>query len=171
VSIVHRVLARRGATAAAAAWRGRMREETRDTAAALVQRLTDLEGHWSVRLASVGDRVRRPFTAVLEQDELVSLVEPAVAELFTGQPVGAGGDLEAKAEAFVGLASGSGVEVPDWLEQLGAAADRAISAAEAGGAFPGGESDRGRLPEALPWLPLPWDSLQVALEGNRPSRG
>ena len=170
VNIVHRMLARRGATAAAAAWRGRMREETRDTAATLVQRLTDLEAHWSLRLASVADRVRRPFTAVLEQDELVALVESAVAELFTGKPAGAGADLEAKAEAFVGLASGSGVEVPDWLEQLGAAVDRAIGTAEAGGGLAGGEPDRGRLPEALPWLPLPWDSLQAALAGNRPGR-
>ncbi|MCE2727517.1 MAG: hypothetical protein LW698_12180 [Planctomycetaceae bacterium] len=66
VNMAHRVLARRGVAAASVAWRTRMRDETRDTAAALVQRLTDLETHWSVRLASVSDRVRRPFTAALE---------------------------------------------------------------------------------------------------------
>jgi hypothetical protein len=171
VNMAHRVLARRGATAAAAAWRTRMRDETRDTAAALVQRLADLETHWSVRLASVSDRVRRPFTAALEQDELESLVEPAVAELFTGRPVGAGAEFEAKAETFLGVASGSGVEVPDWLERLGAAVDRTLETAESRGFAPGAAGlDPGRLPEAVPWRPLAWDNLQAALAFARDGR-
>jgi hypothetical protein len=171
VNMAHRVLARRGVVAAAAAWRTRMREETRDTAAALVQRLTDLETHWSVRLASVSDRVRRPFTAALEQDELEALVEPAVAELFTGQPAGAGGELEAQAERFLGVASGSGVEVPDWLERLGTAVDRALEVAESRGPAHGAGLDRGRLPEAVPWKPLAWDRLQAALAFDKGGRG
>jgi hypothetical protein len=172
VNMAHRVLARRGVVAAAAAWRTRMRDETRDTAAALVQRLADLETHWSVRLASVSDRVRRPFTAALEQDELESIVEPAVAELFTGRPAGAGGEFEAKAETFLGVASGSGVEVPDWLERLGGAVDRALEAAESRGGAPGDVGfDRGRLPEAVPWRPLPWDRLQAALAFDKDGRG
>jgi hypothetical protein len=171
VNMAHRVLARRGVVAAAAAWRTRMRDETHDTAAALVQRLTDLETHWSVRLASVSDRVRRPFTAALEQDELEALVEPAVAELFTGQPAGAGGELEAKAEMFLGVASGSGVEVPDWLERLGSAVDRALEVAESRGPAPGVGLDRGRLPEAVPWKPLAWDRLQAALAFDKGGRG
>jgi hypothetical protein len=172
VNMAHRVLARRGVVAAAAAWRTRMRDETHDTAAALVQRLADLETHWSVRLASVSDRVRRPFTAALEQDELESIVEPAVAELFTGRPAGAGGEFEAKAETFLGVASGSGVEVPDWLERLGGAVDRALEAAESRGGAPGDVGfDRGRLPEAVPWRPLPWDRLQAALDFDKDGRG
>ena len=43
------------------------------------------------RLASVADRVRRPFTAALEQDELEALVPAAVAELVAGGPEGASG--------------------------------------------------------------------------------
>jgi hypothetical protein len=171
VNMAHRVLARRGVAAASVAWRTRMRDETRDTAAALVQRLTDLETHWSVRLASVSDRVRRPFTAALEQDELEALVEPAVAELFTGQPAGAGGELEAQAETFLGVASGSGVEVPDWLERLGAAVDRALEMAESRGPAHGVGLDRGRLPEAVPWKPLAWDRLQAALAFDKGGRG
>jgi hypothetical protein len=171
VNMAHRVLARRGALAAAAAWRTRMRDETRDTAAALVQRLTDLETHWSVRLASVSDRVRRPFTAALEQDELEALVEPAVAELFTGRPAGAGAELEAKAETFLGVASGSGVEVPDWLERLGSAVDRTLEVAESRGGAPAAAGfDRGRLPEAVPWRPQAWDNLQTALAFARDGR-
>ena len=171
VNMAHRVLARRGVVAAAAAWRTRMRDETHDTAAALVQRLTDLETHWSVRLASVSDRVRRPFTAALEQDELEALVEPAVAELFTGQPAGAGGELEAQAETFLGVASGSGVEVPDWLERLGSAVDRALEAAESRGPAHGVGLDRGRLPEAVPWKPVAWDRVKAALAFDKGGRG
>ena len=119
----------------------------------------------------MSDRVRRPFTAALEQDELEALVEPAVVELFTGQLAGAGGELEAKAETFLGVASGSGVEVPEWLERLGSAVDRALEVAESRGTAHGGGLERGRLPEAVPWKPLAWDRLQTALAFDKGGRG
>jgi hypothetical protein len=159
VNMAHRVLARRGVTAAAEAWRARMRDETRDTAAGLAERIAALESRFGVRLASVGDRVRRPFTTALEQDGLESLVEPAVAELFTGAAADAGARLEAVAESFLGVAGGSGVEVPAWLERLSAAVDREIDRAAAGG----GRRVAGRLPDALRWAPLPWDDLRASL--------
>ena len=164
VNMAHRVLARRSAVEAAEAWRARMREETSTTAESLVERLTRLETHWGVRLASVSDRVRRPFTTALEQDELEALVDPAVQELFTGSPLGAGGTLEACATRFLGVASGSGVEVPAWLDRLTNAVDRAIDRADDGlsvGVASGPALIR--LPEALPWTPLPWDALHAAL--------
>ncbi|NBW87616.1 MAG: hypothetical protein EBR23_12555, partial [Planctomycetia bacterium] len=130
VSMAHRVLTRRGAVAAAGAWRGRMQSETEDTSATLAARLTALENQWGVRLASVSDRVRRPFTLALEQDELESLVDPAVEELFTGAPAGAGSRLEERAESFLGVASGSGVEVPAWLDRLGETVERSLERAD-----------------------------------------
>jgi hypothetical protein len=167
VNMAHRVLARRGAVAAAEAWRARLRDETRDTVAALVARLDALETHWSVRLASVSDRIRRPFTTTLEQDELEALVEPAVAELVTGAPAGAGAVLEAKAEAFLGVASGSGVEVPEWLDGLATAVDRCLERAEAASTAHPGPAGRAAigLPDCVGWALLPWDALRAALAG------
>ena len=164
VNMAHRVLARRGAGDAAEAWRARLRDETRDTAAELVRRLDQLEGHWSVRLASISDRVRRPFTTMLEQDDLEALVVPAVAELVTGTPEGAGAAFEAKADTFLGVASGSGVEVPEWLERLSSAVDRAIERADASPRGTAGPPVAG-LPESVPWVRLPWDALKAALAG------
>jgi hypothetical protein len=165
VNMAHRVLARRGAVQAAESWRQRMRDETAETADELVKRLAQLEAQWGVRLASVADRVRRPFTAALEQDELEALVEPAAAELATGQPAGAGAALEAKAAGFRGVASGSGVEVPEWLERLSVAVDKAIEKVEAGGFDPRAvtAAEQTSLPAAVPWTPLPWDALHAAL--------
>ncbi len=164
VNMAHRVLAGRDVAAAAESWRERLREETRDTAAGLVQKLDQLEGHWSVRLASIGDRVRRPFTAMLEQDELEALVEPAVAELVAGASSVAGAALEAKATSFIGLASGSGVEVPEWLERLGTAVDHAIDRANAAPARTAGSARVPTgLPECVTWVPTPWESLAAAL--------
>ena len=164
VNMAHRVLARRAAVEAAAAWRGRMRDETGETATGLAARLTALETQSGVRLASVADRVRRPFTMALEQDELEALVEPAVSELMTGSPVGAGERLEACASKFLGVASGSGVEVPAWLDHLTTTVDRAIDRADAG-LSAGGLIGPAvvRLPDSLPWMPLPWDALHAAL--------
>jgi hypothetical protein len=166
VSMAHRVLARRGMAAAAAAWRGRMRDETKDTAAGLIDRLAAIEAEWGVRLASIRDRVRRPFTVALEQDELEAQVRPAVAELVRDEvATGAGDRLEAMATAFLGVASGSGVEVPDWLERLGAAVDAEIERADVAAGSGGSGGLPGALPEAVPWQPLPWAKLQQALGG------
>ena len=164
VNMAHRVLARRGAVEAAEAWRNRMRDETRETAAGLTERLAQLESTWGVRLASVGDRVRRPFTTSLEQDELEALVEPAVAELFLGSPAGAGAELERRATGFLGVDGGSGVEVPAWLDRLENAVDRAIDRATAGLSPDGlATGPAGRLPDAIPWVAMPWSELHAAL--------
>ena len=168
VTMAHRVLARRGAAAAAAAWRGRLRDETRDTAATLVERLSRLEAHSGVRLASIGDRVRRPFGAALEQDELEALVEPAVTELAAGGPGAAGARLEEKAASFLGVASGSGVEVPEWLERLTTLVDRALERSDAGPrdrrpARPSAAGLPATIADAVGWLPIPWDVLHAAL--------
>jgi hypothetical protein len=164
VNMAHRVLARRSAAEAAAAWRGRMRDETGETAAGLAARLAALEAQSGVRLASVADRLRRPFTMALEQDELEALVEPAVQELVTGSPAGAGARLEACATTFLGVASGSGVEVPAWLDQLTSAVDRAIERADVGPAPVAATTPAAlRLPDALPWAALPWAALHASL--------
>ena len=92
-----------------------MEEETAGTANDLIERLSALQQKTGIRLASVADRVQRPFTAMLEQDELESLVEPAVRELLAGEPQGAGTQLETHAEEFLGVATGAAREVPDWL--------------------------------------------------------
>ena len=160
VNMAHRVLAERGVADAAEAWRGRLRDETIDTATALVTRLSELESQSGVRLVSISDRVRRPFTATLEQDELESLVDPAVAELFTGQPAGAGERLEDRAQAFVDVASGSGVEVPDWLERLGTAVNSSMERADAGWVQ---RPPIGTLPDAVPWQPMAWEIFRDRL--------
>jgi hypothetical protein len=165
VSMAHRVLARRGMAAAASAWRGRMRDETKDTAAGLIDRLAAIEAEWGVRLASVRDRVRRPFAVALELDELEAQVRPAVAELFCDGPPAAGDRLEAMATAFLGVASGSGVEIPDWLERLGTTVDAEIERADVAIGSGGTGGLPGALPDAVPWRPLPWAELQQALGG------
>jgi hypothetical protein len=145
-----------------------MREETQGTAEAIVTRLDAIEKQWGVKLASIADRVRRPFTVALEQDELEALVPAAVSELLSGEPAGAGEALEHKARSFLGVASGSGVEVPEWLERLSAAVDAAIGQADATGrasASFGIDTSPDSIADAVPWLPLDWPRLRTALGG------
>ncbi len=162
VNMAHRVLARRGASDAAAAWRRRMHEETEATHRDLVERLAALERKHGVRLASIADRVGRPFAAALEQDELEALVSPAVRELRNGEPAGAGAALETRAEQWLGVAAGSGVEVPDWLERL----ERGVQVA-LDGSDRDGESTAA-LSDAIPWKPIPWADL-AACFAKRPA--
>ena len=58
------------------------------------------------------------------------------------------------------LASGSGVEVPEWLERLAHSVDRGLERAAAG---PADQLRSGTLPDAVPWVPLPWDALHALL--------
>jgi len=139
-----------------------MRDETDATAGALRDRLVELEAKSGVRLASVSDRVRRPFTAALEQDELEALVAPAVAEVHTGTPPGAAARLEAKALTFLGVASGSGVEVPEWLERLRSGVERSLERAEAGG-LEESKTILSALAEAVPLARMPWVDLRAEL--------
>jgi hypothetical protein len=63
------------------------------------------------------------------------------------------------------VASGSGVEVPEWLERLSAAVDRAAEKVEAGGFAPRSVAgaERTSLPGAVPWVPMAWDAVHAAL--------
>jgi hypothetical protein len=67
---------------------------------------------------------------------------------------------------MLGLASGSGVEVPEWLERLSQAVERATEDADA---LPRRGPDAARVPTtlaaAVPWLPMPWPQLTAALGG------
>jgi hypothetical protein len=119
----------------------------------LVERLAALERKHGVRLASIADRVGRPFAAALEQDELEALAAPAVRELLTGEPEGAGAALETRAEQWLGVASGSGVELPEWLERL----ERVVQASLDGSDHE--EDSPAGLPDAIPWKPIPWAEL------------
>ena len=81
----------------------------------------------------------------------------------TGAPVGAGERFERRAEGLLGRASGSGVEIPDWLERLGVAVERALEQAEAG---PDVELRAGTLPDAVRWGTLSWEALEAILGGT-----
>jgi hypothetical protein len=50
--------------------------------------------------------------------------------------------------------------VPAWLDRLGETVERSLERADAGRS-PGRAA--GRLPEAVPWKPMPWDDLRAAL--------
>ena len=78
---------------------------------------------------------------------------------------GAGGQLETHAEEFLGVATGSGVEVPDWLDRLSVTVDRVLEEAETGGLAL--DSERQVMPstlaEPLHWSRLSWPQLLDAV--------
>jgi hypothetical protein len=65
----------------------------------------------------------------------------------------------------LGVASGSGVEVPEWLERLGGVVDAEIEQAELGGTERRATALPVALPAAVPWRPLPWEDLRQSLGG------
>jgi len=85
--------------------------------------------------------------------------------LFAGSPADAGGRFEERAREFLGVASGSGVEVPEWLERLGGLVDAEIGRAELGSRAGRAAMPPVSLPDAVPWRPLPWPELRQALGG------
>lgn len=63
------------------------------------------------------------------------------------------------------MATGAGVEVPDWLDHLSATVDRVLEEAETGGLAPDDKRQvmPSSLAEPLNWSRLPWPDLLSAV--------
>src|SRR5262249_27623177 len=115
--LVHEVLCRRGADAAAARWQENLGAFTRRLADELLEELARLERETGIRLRTVRDHLEERFLTPLELDRLCALVPPAVREAAEGG--GAAGPafarLEERIAPLAANPTGVGLDVPHWL--------------------------------------------------------
>jgi hypothetical protein len=130
VLLAHEVMVRCGRDDAAEIWRNAVAQRTRSMAADLLKRLTRLNKKYGMRLPSVSDRLGERFVRPLRVDRLRALVSPAMEELRNGETAVALARLEEGITEFTEKPSGSGFDVPSWLQALEAEVDD-VSASDA----------------------------------------
>jgi hypothetical protein len=111
-------MVRYGRDDAAEIWRNAVAQRTRSIAADLLRRLTRLSKKYGMRLPSVADRLGERFVRPLRVDRLRALVAPAIEEVRDGATAGALRRLEEGIAEFTEKPSGSGFDVPSWLQAL-----------------------------------------------------
>jgi hypothetical protein len=115
---VHETLARRNRPGAALMWAQALTRLTKNLADQHEQQLAELERRHFMRLRSIADRLHERFVKPLALDRLGALVEPAM------RAAQAGGDTEAlrrfrdELRRYAETPTGTGLDVPPWIERL-----------------------------------------------------
>ncbi len=127
VVLTHDVLVRHGRNRAAEMWCDAIAKRTAENAGDHLKRLARLMKKYGMRLPSIVDRLEERFVAPLAIDRLRSLVRPAVEQLRGGRPPEAFSRLEEELAPFTEDLSGSGFELPAWLDALQREVDQVLS--------------------------------------------
>jgi hypothetical protein len=124
VTMAHEVLVRSGKEAAAETWRMAVTDRTSAAAGELIDRFQQLSKQYGMRLPSIAQRLDERFVRRLEVDRLRALVSPAIEQLREDKStpalerLPAFAQLEAQTALFAEELTGSGFELPSWLEAL-----------------------------------------------------
>jgi hypothetical protein len=83
-----------------------------------------LQKKYAMRMRTVADRIDERFIRPLAIDRICSLVSPAVTEAAKQGPSAAFEMLEYEVEQLTQEPSGTGFDIPEWLEALAEEVDR-----------------------------------------------
>lgn len=162
VNLAHEVLVRCGRMAAAELWRRAVAQKTADVADWHQKRWQELCRNYGMRLPTIGDLLSERFVRPLAIDRVKSLVRPAIDELRRGEPTTTFHLLEQEIAEFTDHPTGSGLDVPTWLQALEEEAELALT--------PWGHPDvLESEAELLPWSELSRDEIQQQIRSWEPT--
>jgi len=127
VMLAHEVLVRGGRDEAAAVWRQAVARRTGEIADDHLKRFGRLVKKHGMRLPSIADRLGERFVRPLDIDRLCALVRPAIDELHLGGKPRYFQRLEEQIEEFTSELSGTGFEIPAWLDALQSEVEDALA--------------------------------------------
>ncbi|MCH8828161.1 MAG: hypothetical protein IID45_01140 [Planctomycetes bacterium] len=121
----HQVLTRNGSRSEAALWEDLLEENSQKKAARHLRKLQKLEKQYGIRLPSLTDRLQERFVKTLAVNRMTALVPRAFSELQQSPDSSTAFDaLRREIDAYLASMSGSAIEIPDWLMQLGSELER-----------------------------------------------
>ncbi len=123
LNMVHEVLARLFGEAAAL-WRIQAETVTQGPAKEYLEELDELQKKFSMKLATIRDRLEERFVQPMVLDRLCALVEPAIEEAPEWMEREETCALEKELEPFADTPSGVGLDVPCWILRLEEELDR-----------------------------------------------
>ncbi len=154
--LAHKVLCRHGHLEAAELWRQLVGQHTQEMADRFVQQLDKLSQKYGLRLSTVADRIHERFLRPLVVDRVRMLVRPAMQEARGSGPHLAFAALEEELTELAEQPSGSGLDVPEWLESLEEEAEQQTL----------GDDEEATMVDLLEQLPvrrLTWEEIHEQL--------
>jgi hypothetical protein len=160
-ALAHQVLCRNGRAEAAEIWRRLVAQHSREMADRFVAQLDALSQKYGFWLPTVADHIGERFVRPFLVDRVRMLVRPAMEQASSNGPHPAFAALEAELNDLAEQPTGSGLDVPEWLESLEDEADRPTQ---------GGDEDTGLvdLLEHVPFRRLTWEEVRQQLAAFRP---
>lgn len=147
----HEKLVRLGRFSAAESWRKMLAQRTTEAADWHRGRFEEIVKKHGVRLASIADRIGERFIRPLEVDHMLCLAARLAAERDP-QKSAVLPQLEEAISEFIDLQSGSGSELPRWLNELEGEVQRCLTERE-------GHFQRIEPDALVPKVVLPWEEL------------
>jgi hypothetical protein len=136
LKVAHEVIARNGHTEAAFIWEQLCEEHTTEQAAEFVDAYRKLAAQHGMRMPAIADHLNDRFIRPLAVNRMLALVEKSIEEARKGaEDSPTFRRLEAEIEAYLEDSWGSGIDVPEWLQQLEGEVERVEQ--DSGGGRPG----------------------------------
>jgi hypothetical protein len=118
VVLAHEILLRHGHDGAAESWRAELARQISGEARRFLKRLARLQKKYAMRMRTVADRLNEKFVRPLAIDRIRSLVAPAIHEATRPAASDAFEMLEYEVEQLTQEPSGTGFDIPEWIEAL-----------------------------------------------------
>lgn len=118
VILAHEILVHRGLDEAAEQWRTALADRIGEEAERFLVRLQKLQSDYGMRLASISDRLHQRFLHALVVDRICALVAPAMDVQHPVVADHAFSRLEQYGAELLQHPSGSGWDLPVWLQKL-----------------------------------------------------
>ena len=119
LNLVHQVLCNGNLQEAVAAWERSFEKRARESATGHLRRLQAAERKYGMRLPAVSDRLNEQFTKPLAVNRMLAHLPQVVADAQTQRAESPAFDaLRREIDAYLADSTGSGIELPAWLQNL-----------------------------------------------------
>jgi len=147
--VAHQVLSRMGHHKEAGLWRSVFRDRTKRSASEHLRRLKKLETQYGMQLPGITDLLKERFVKPLTLDKILALVQPVMSEArLPSEEQRSFQWMEREIHEYLKNSSGSGVDVPVWLQALENEVEHAELLAP-------GEGPRREKLSPVPFIPVP----------------
>ncbi len=119
LGIAHKVLSQSERTDAVRIWEGVFKAKSQELADRHVRELRDLEMSCGIHLPSISDRINERFIQPLAVNRILALIPRAMDDARADRlPSESFESLRAEVDDYLNHTSGSGIEVPGWLQKF-----------------------------------------------------
>lgn len=119
LNLVHQVLCQWNLPEVVGAWERSFEKRARESASGHLRRLHNAERKYGMRLPAISDRLNEQFTKPLAVNRMLALLPQVVSDAQSQRAESAAfGNLRHEIDAYLVDSTGSGIELPAWMQNL-----------------------------------------------------